>query len=150
MPGYHKFEWDDFRVKAKPTGIRKVIRFLPYLVGTSYSFKVTLDTVSGEQRKLKSHLSFTGPDRMGAEASKGELSRQTTPTAHIDEKVDFTPIISGDHVFHITLELGGARRVVKLLTFRAIAQETITILIVAAVFAFVSAVVGGFIIKLSS
>ncbi len=53
MPNYHKFEWEDFKVKAEPIGVRKKFQFLPYFTSNNPAFKVTIDTISGEQRQLK-------------------------------------------------------------------------------------------------
>ena len=133
MPHFYEFEWDGTRVSAKPKGIRRcrLFRFIPYFTGNEPKFKVTLDTISGEQCPFDAALDFLEP---------GDSEMTPSMSVSNGQEVKVYPIgVSGDHKFEIKFSSKGAssRFLGKrnLVTFRAISQEamimwTIGILVV--------------------
>ena len=125
MPHYHSFEWEGFKVKAEAIGIRRVFKFLPYITGNKPSFKVTIDSKSGGNRQLEADFSIVDPNDMWMDATETVLSTKKEPVKNISKKIELLPIgVSGDHTCKIDLSLEGKEYSRYLVTFRAIAQET--------------------------
>ncbi len=148
MPTYHKFEWEDFKVRAKPLRWRRIIRFFPYFTGNQPTFRVTIDTISGEPRQLTTLLEFLEPDLSAMEASR-VLSSRETPVSNISEEIRLHPIgVSGDHRFQIRLESeerGSYQR--DIVTFTAISGDRTTMTIFAVLLVIAGGIIGGLIVQ---
>ncbi len=126
MPHFHKYEWEDFIIKAEPTGIRKLSHLLPYLTGGTPTFKLTIQTVSGEPRPLEMHIQLFDPT--GKKESWKKLSMPNEPIKNIKRALATHPIsVSGDHYLqmHLVWHKSGHPESIFLdiITFKAIAQE---------------------------
>ncbi len=124
MPHFYEFEWEGIKVSAKPKGIRRsrFFRFIPYFTGNEPEFKVTLDTISGEQCPFDVELEFLEPGDDEMTPKKSVVNGQEVKTYPIGA--------SGDHKFKIALHTKGLKGVAprflgkrNLVTFRAISQE---------------------------
>ena len=127
MPHYHKYEWEDFHIKAEPSGIRKFLKPLPYLTGSKPTFKVAIETTSGELRPLEMHIQLFDPT--GKKESWKKLSWPDEPIKSIRRNLLTNPIaVSGDHYLQAHLiwhkPESPKSTLLDLVTFRAIAQET--------------------------
>ena len=125
MPTSNKFEWEDFKVKTEPVGIRKVFRLLPYFTGNKLKFKVSINTTSGKQHELDAYLNSTDPSSHELTLSTIILAVPKTPVNKIVKKVESrSPVgISGDPRIEIELHCGKMYYSQDLVTFRAIAHE---------------------------
>ena len=152
VPHFYKFEWEEFTVSAKPIGKRrwKFLSWLPYFSGNAPTFRVSISATPDESRQLEAHLRLLG--NTGDEITRWPLlSRPDTTFKNVDEDIKLHPIATGgDHSLKIQLVLPHAKlpKSVErdLVTFRAIVQETITLLVVATLLTFLGAVVGGLIV----
>ncbi len=147
MPNYHQFEWQDFKVKAKPIGIRRLFQFWPYITGQEPKFKVTIDTKSGKERELTAYIHGSDSTQHGLNLSSSLISHPKTPVDSCTKTVKLPPIsVSGDHRIKIDLRWKEINHSQDLVNFRAIAQETITLLIMAAILTLISGIIGGLIV----
>jgi hypothetical protein len=125
MPNYHQFEWEDFRVRTRPTGIRRILRLLPYFTGRKVIFRVTIDTISGAPQDLETTVLFFEPNRTNTVRAR-KISWHGRPVNNTSG--DFTSQsigASGDYRFQMKLDWKGVGTDQRdLITFKAIAQET--------------------------
>ena len=126
MPYYADFTWQDFKVKAKPIGIRRLFQFWPYVTRQEPKFKVTIDTISGDPRPLLAHLHGSDSTQHGLNISQGLISHPKTPVNSYTKTVKLQPIVvSGDHRIKIDLRWEEKNHSDDLVTFRAIAHEIV-------------------------
>ena len=145
MPRFYDFEWEGIRVSAKPKGIRRcgLFRFIPYFTGNEPKFKVTMDTISGEQCPFDAKLDFLEP---------GDSEMTPSMSVSNGQEVKVYPIgASGDHKFQIILNSKGAsprflgRR--NLVTFTAISGDRTTMTIFATLLVVLGGIIGGLIVQ---
>jgi len=133
MPNYDSFEWEGFNVKAEPLGVRRfrLLRWLPYFVGSSPVFRVTIETTSGDPVALRSELHVYEPEP-GPDENPTVLSYPEDPIEKVDQTVNLPQVAaSGYHTVEITLESGSSYSY-ELVTFDAIAKKMLIIGLLAA------------------
>ena len=133
MPDYDSFEWEGFNVKAEPLGVRRfrLLRWLPYFIGSSPVFRVTIETTSGEPVALRSELHVYEPEP-GREENPRVLSYRENPVEKVDQTVKLHRVAtSGDHAIQIILESGSSYSY-ELVTFDALAKKIVIIGLLAA------------------
>ena len=157
MPHYHKYEWEGFNLSAKPLGMRRwwFFSWWPYFSGNEPTLKISITAKADEERPFEAHLKLVG--------STGDEIRHwpflskldSKPFTNVDKVLKLHPIAAGgDHSLqlHVILPLAKAAKseLYDLVTFRAIVQESLTLLVAAALFTLVGAVVGGLIVHFLS
>jgi hypothetical protein len=153
MPHYHKHAWEGLTIEAKPRGIQRLLRAFPLLTGSNPRFTVAIKDASGNLPILDASVELSTPD--GRNRTVEILSHHDRPPSSIDKLVKLDPVaLSGDHRVEVHVSLSHAvhhtHTEVDVVTFRAVAQETVTLLIVGAILALFSGVVGGVIVHLLS
>ena len=148
MPSYHNFEWEGFVVKAEPSGIRRLFRFLPYFTGSEPTFKITVYSKRGKVLPFQTTLNFYEPDYT-VRGKTRMLSSYDRPVTNISENIKVHPIgVSGDHRFQITLEFHAKGSYMRdPVTFTAISGDKTTMTILSALLVIFGGIVGGLITK---
>jgi len=129
MPHYHKYEWEVFHISARPSGIRKFMpRFIPYFTGSKPKLRVVIRIAGGKTSLLEASLFLIEPLAQTKEVWE-KLSDPSKPFKDIDETWALHPIAeSGDHRLQVRLVLSNVTPTKSvrydLVTFKAIAQET--------------------------
>ncbi len=154
MPHFHEEEWEGFIVNAKPIGKRgwRFLGWLPYFSGNKPAFNISIKAAPNESRPLKAHLFLLG-NTGNVISEKKSLSKPDKPFTEVDVEIELKPIdAGGDHSLRIHMVLPNAEplksRLIVIASFRAIVQETITLLIIGTLLALFGAVVGGLIVHL--
>jgi hypothetical protein len=152
MPSYHIVDWEGFRVKVEPLGIRahRALCWLPYCTGSVPRFTVRIDRISGEAELTEGNVYFYEPGEKTGNPSKDPIARLPkleVLQSSIKGTVESLPLaMSGDH--RVKLHL--SRRLLReykygwldIVSFNAIAKETVAV-------ALFSALVGGMIALLA-
>lgn len=128
MPHFYKYEWEGFEVKAEPSGIRKLFKFLPYITGSKPIIKFVIRVKEGETRPLEAHLNLYESTENKQQTWDFFSSPDQSPN-NIDKKWNLHPIsLSTDYTLQVHLILPRAKNPMSmkynLVTFKAIAQET--------------------------
>ena len=156
MPHFHEYEWEGFNLSAKPLGIQRwrFFSWWPYFSGNKPTLKISITAMANEERPLEAHLILRGST--GDEIRGWRfLSKPDNPFTNVNEVITLPPIATGgDHSLQLQLILPHATaqksEEYTLVSFRAIVQESITLLMAGALLALIGAIVGGLLVHLLS
>lgn len=148
MPSYNTQDWEGFRFKAQPLGIRqrKGMFLLPYFTGSRPHLKVSIDRISGEGEIVDAAVLLYVPGEPLDGSGKKPLMRLPkleAGKAHIESVKELSPLaMTGDYVVALEVNLllpsDAKRKRFYIAFFKVAASET-------AVVAFLSLAVGALI-----
>jgi len=135
-------EIDKFDVSTRPLGFRKILRFWPYITGSKPRFNFNVKRLSDKTgigynvTLYRSHL--RGNDIAENEviffSDMGDTIKQEQYESNVEDEMIGT---SGEYSYELQIQVGVWSEKVKIVTFKALAQEDITLTILALIAGFI-------------
>ena len=126
----------------KPIGIRRILRFLPYLTGQAVNLEITLKTISGESREFLHTIKcyFVSSDRILKQINHEErLIQQTDNMIQTKLSIPFITT-SGNYSIELALSYRGMTSIEAIVDLHAMSKD---LLIAKSFFIAMPLIIGG-------
>jgi len=126
LPSFRSIEIQQFNLQAiiKPTGIRRIVRCLPYVTGSNVVFNLILKTLRGDTREFSHEckLYFVSSDRNVKQVSHDEvLIEQDRNIIHT--KISTWIATPGHYSLELTYHYHGMKRTEPMAEFTAQSKD---------------------------
>jgi hypothetical protein len=128
LPSFRSIKIPEFNLQAiiKPTGIRRIIKFLPYVTGNNVVFDLTLKTLQGDIREFRHDckLYFVAPNRDAKQVSHDEiLIKQDNNMVHT--QISTWAAAPGHYSLELTYHYHDLRKIVPMVEFTVQSKDTL-------------------------
>lgn len=107
MPSYRTYEWKDYKISTRPTGLRRLLRFVPYLSGGYIGLVISIRTKSKRKRTFSYKwrlFRFDGKNEYAVGSDYTEHSYIENPMNEVRENIKHYLVTYGQYNLQLQLD----------------------------------------------
>jgi len=149
VPQYHGFDWGDFKVLVRPSGIRRLLQQWPYFTGNDVNLNITVKTYSHESKEFAYswECNYFGSDDIAQCIARGDKNFIGNPQNMVEEKIKIESLAFwGQHIIELEvvypIKEESKRYRKRIVVFHTIESDAFTIKVIIAVAGVIGIIIG--------